>query len=123
MTSSSGIGGAFGQANYTASKAGLIGLSQTLAIEGAQYDIAVNAIAPAALTDMTAPIIDCLTKTCRQENRPFPSFWQVGTAEMAAESMYRLSTVASLGTGQVFAVNGETIEQYQPAVKAIYELP
>ena len=123
MTSSSGIGGAFGQANYAASKAGLIGLSQTLAIEGKRYDIAVNAIAPAALTDMTAPIIARLTKTCRQENRPFPSFWQIGTAEKAAESMYRLSTVASLGTGQIFVINGETIERYQPAVKTIYDLP
>ena len=42
---------------------------------------------------------------------------------MAAESMYRLSTVASLGTGQVFAINGKTIERYQPAIKAIYDLP
>lgn len=123
MASSSGIDGAFGQANYAASKAGLIGLSQTLATEGKRYDIDVNAIAPAALTDMTMPIIERLTKSCLKENRSFPSYWKIGTAEAAAESMYKLSTVTSLGTGQIFAINGESIERYQPAVKVIYELP
>ena len=52
-TSSSGLYGNFGQANYGAAKLGLVGLMQTLAIEGAKYDIRVNALAPTAATRMT----------------------------------------------------------------------
>lgn len=54
MTSStSGIFGNFGQANYGAAKMGLVGLTNVLAIEGAKYNIKVNALAPAARTRMT----------------------------------------------------------------------
>ncbi|MFD2578693.1 SDR family NAD(P)-dependent oxidoreductase [Novosphingobium colocasiae] len=55
-TSSTGLGGNFGQANYGAAKAGLIGLARTLRMEGARYDIRVNAIMPTAGTRMTADI-------------------------------------------------------------------
>jgi NAD(P)-dependent dehydrogenase (short-subunit alcohol dehydrogenase family) len=52
-TSSSGLYGNFGQSNYAAAKMGLVGLMQTLAIEGAKYDIRVNSLAPTAATRMT----------------------------------------------------------------------
>jgi NAD(P)-dependent dehydrogenase (short-subunit alcohol dehydrogenase family) len=52
-TSSSGLYGNFGQANYGAAKMALVGLMQTLAIEGAKNDIRVNCIAPVAATRMT----------------------------------------------------------------------
>ncbi len=52
-TSGSGLMGNFGQANYGAAKMGLIGLMNVLKIEGARYNIKVNAVAPIALTRMT----------------------------------------------------------------------
>ena len=51
-TSSSGLYGNFGQANYSAAKMALVGLMQTLALEGAKHDIRVNCIAPSAATRM-----------------------------------------------------------------------
>jgi NAD(P)-dependent dehydrogenase (short-subunit alcohol dehydrogenase family) len=56
-TSSSGLYGNFGQANYGAAKMALVGLMQTLAIEGEKYDIRVNCLAPSAATQMTADVL------------------------------------------------------------------
>jgi NAD(P)-dependent dehydrogenase (short-subunit alcohol dehydrogenase family) len=57
MTSSStGLYGNFGQANYGAAKLGLAGFAKTLHLEGAKYDVRVNAIAPTAATRMTQDI-------------------------------------------------------------------
>ncbi|MGL4435416.1 MAG: SDR family oxidoreductase [Giesbergeria sp.] len=52
-TSSTGLYGNFGQANYGAAKLAQVGLMQTLAIEGAKYNVRVNALAPTAATRMT----------------------------------------------------------------------
>ncbi|MEX0407540.1 SDR family NAD(P)-dependent oxidoreductase [Aquibium sp. LZ166] len=52
-TSSSGLFGNFGQANYAAAKMALVGLMQTLALEGEKYGIKVNCLAPTAATAMT----------------------------------------------------------------------
>jgi len=56
-TSSSGLYGNFGQANYGAAKMALVGLMQTLAIEGEKYGIRVNCLAPSAATRMTKDIL------------------------------------------------------------------
>ncbi|WP_438852540.1 SDR family NAD(P)-dependent oxidoreductase [Brevundimonas nasdae] len=56
-TSSSGLYGNFGQANYGAAKLALVGLMQTLAIEGERYGIRVNALAPTAATQMTNGVL------------------------------------------------------------------
>ena len=56
-TSSSGLYGNFGQANYGAAKMALVGLMQTLAIEGEKYGIKVNALAPTAATQMTQGVL------------------------------------------------------------------
>jgi len=57
-TSSSGLYGNFGQANYGAAKMALVGLMQTLAIEGEKYGIRVNCLAPTAATGMTGGVLD-----------------------------------------------------------------
>jgi NAD(P)-dependent dehydrogenase (short-subunit alcohol dehydrogenase family) len=56
-TSSSGLYGNFGQANYGAAKMALVGLMQTLAIEGQKYGIRVNCLAPSAATQMTQGVL------------------------------------------------------------------
>ena len=65
-TSSSGLYGNFGQTNYGAAKMGLIGLMNTLVLEGGKYNIHVNALSPTANTRMTedllpAPMLDLMT--------------------------------------------------------------
>jgi NAD(P)-dependent dehydrogenase (short-subunit alcohol dehydrogenase family) len=56
-TSSTGLYGNFGQSNYGAAKMALVGLMQTLALEGAKNDVRVNCLAPSAATRMTADIL------------------------------------------------------------------
>ena len=56
-TSSSGLYGNFGQANYGAAKMALVGLMQTLALEGERYGIRVNCLAPTAATGMTEGVL------------------------------------------------------------------
>ncbi|CAN5849676.1 SDR family oxidoreductase [soil metagenome] len=56
-TSTSGLFGNFGQANYGAAKLGLVGMINTLAQEGAKYNIKTNAVAPIAATRMTQDIL------------------------------------------------------------------
>ena len=63
LTASFGIRGNMGQANYSASKAGIVGLTRTLAMEFARYAINVNCVAPGATkTPMTATIPEDLVK-------------------------------------------------------------
>jgi NAD(P)-dependent dehydrogenase (short-subunit alcohol dehydrogenase family) len=56
-TSSSGLYGNFGQSNYGAAKMALVGLMQTLALEGEKYGVRVNCLAPTAATQMTDGVL------------------------------------------------------------------
>jgi len=56
-TSAAGLFGNFGQSNYSAAKMALVGLMQTLGLEGRKYDIRVNCLSPSAATQMTAGIL------------------------------------------------------------------
>ncbi len=61
-SSSSGLLGNFGQANYAAAKMGLVGFTRVLAAEGAKYNINVNAIAPVAKTRMTEDLLGAMAE-------------------------------------------------------------
>jgi 3-oxoacyl-[acyl-carrier protein] reductase len=93
-----------GQSNYVASKAGLIGLTKSLAQEMASRNITVNAIAPGFIeTDMTAALSDDL-KSKMLEHIPLKRF---GRAEdIAAAVRFLASDDASYITGHVLDVNG-----------------
>ncbi|KIX96136.1 uncharacterized protein Z520_07914 [Fonsecaea multimorphosa CBS 102226] len=56
ITSTSGIYGNFGQANYAAAKCGIVGFTKTIAREGAKYNVVVNSLAPTAGTNMTRTV-------------------------------------------------------------------
>lgn len=56
-TSSAGIYGNFGQANYAAAKMGLVGLARTIAVEGARHGVLANILAPGARTAMTEGLV------------------------------------------------------------------
>ena len=71
-TSSSGLFGNFGQSNYGAAKMALVGLMQTLSIEGAKNDIRVNCLAPTAATAMTDGLLPPPMKALLQPERVSP---------------------------------------------------
>ena len=104
LTASFGIRGNMGQANYAASKAGIIGLTRTLALEFARFNINVNCIAPGATkTPMTATIPEELLK--RQiEKVPFKRMAE--PEEMANVHAFLVSDEASYITGQCILVDG-----------------
>jgi 3-oxoacyl-[acyl-carrier protein] reductase len=93
-----------GQANYVASKAGLIGLTKTLAHEMASRNITVNAVAPGFIdTDMT----QALSSEVRERILSAIPMKRMGTAaEVAAVVKFLSCEEASYITGQVFNVNG-----------------
>ncbi|MEM2870581.1 MAG: 3-oxoacyl-ACP reductase FabG [Thermoplasmata archaeon] len=103
-TSSIGALGNIGQANYSASKAGVIGLTRTLALEFARYGITVNCVAPGATkTRMTAGIPpDIASKFI--ESIPLKRFAE--PSEIASAHLFLASDEASYITGQVLFVDG-----------------
>jgi NAD(P)-dependent dehydrogenase (short-subunit alcohol dehydrogenase family) len=66
-SSGAGLFGNFGQTNYGAAKMGLVGLTRVLAVEGAKYNIKVNAIAPLAKTRMTEDILGPVAEKVQPE--------------------------------------------------------
>lgn len=117
MTSTAGLTGSVGQVNYSAAKAGLLGMLWTLASELKRYHIRVNAISPAALTDMTKPVIQHLTEKYAKLNEPFPQFWHVGEADDIAYFVEKLLEQQDTDlTGEIFGVNGSKITRWQKPI-------
>ncbi len=96
--------GAFGQSNYASAKAGLVGLTRTVALEHARHNIRVNAIAPG--TTMT-PMVEAVPEEVRKgwlENIPLGR--EAQPSEIASAIAFLLSDDASYITGQILGVNG-----------------
>ena len=104
VTSIVGVTGNAGQANYAASKAGMIGMSKSLAQEVASRGITVNCIAPGFIeTAMT----DALPDDQREKLAGAIPTGRFGTAaDIAASVVYLASDEASYVTGQTLHVNG-----------------
>jgi NAD(P)-dependent dehydrogenase (short-subunit alcohol dehydrogenase family) len=97
------LSGNIGQANYVASKAAIIGLTKTLALEWARYNVTVNCVAPGFIeTDMLAKVPDNI----RQQIIDRIPMRRFGTSEEVARLVRFLCTEGSYITGQVISVNG-----------------
>lgn len=104
MTSVSGVIGNAGQANYCSSKAGLIGLTKSIAREIATRGVTVNAVAPGFIdTEMTAVLSESV-KTTVTEQIPMKRFGN--TADIANAVVFLASEGAGYITGQVLCVDG-----------------
>lgn len=104
ISSVSGIMGNAGQTNYSASKAGLIGLTRSLSRELARRNITVNAVAPGFIeSDMTATLGDAILEEAKKR---IPAR-RLGTPEdIASAVLYLASSAASYVTGHVLTVDG-----------------
>ncbi|BBZ42615.1 SDR family oxidoreductase [Mycobacterium conspicuum] len=97
-TSTSGLFGNFGQANYGAAKLGLVGLINTLAQEGRKYNIHANALAPIAATRMTQDILP-------------PEVFEKLTPDYVAPVIGYLCTEECEDNGSVFIVGGGKVQR------------
>jgi NAD(P)-dependent dehydrogenase (short-subunit alcohol dehydrogenase family) len=97
-TSTSGLFGNFGQANYGAAKLGLVGLINTLAQEGAKYNIKANAVAPIAATRMTEDILP-------------PEVLKNLTPDFVAPLVAYLCTEEVPDTDSIFIVGGGKVQR------------
>ncbi|KAA8968963.1 SDR family oxidoreductase [Mycobacterium sp.] len=97
-TSTSGLFGNFGQSNYGAAKMGLVGLINTLALEGAKYNIHANALAPIAATRMTQDILP-------------PEVFAKLTPEYVAPVVAYLCSEESTDSGSIFIAGGGKVQR------------
>ena len=106
MTSTSGLVGNVGQANYAAAKLGIVGLTKVTALDMARYNVTANCISPFAWTRMIGTIP---TETEAQKAR-VEKIKKMSPAHIAPRGgLPRVSDAAKDVTGQVFGVRGKEI--------------
>lgn len=105
VTSSAGLEGNPGQANYAAAKAGIVGLTYSTALAMGKYDVNVNALAPAAATRMTARLTEQAAKTKQASDR--------SDARLSGQLAVALSSPALRHvTGQVYTAAGRRLARW-----------
>src|SRR5579862_7488217 len=105
MTSTSGLVGNFGQANYMAAKMGIVGLSRGIALDMARFGVRSNCIAPFAWTRM----IDSIPAETEQEKARVAAFRQMTPEKIAPLAVYLGSGRADGISGQIFGVRNNEI--------------
>ncbi len=105
MTSTSGLVGNVGQANYAAAKMGIVGLTKVVALDMARYNVTANCISPFAWTRMIGTIP---TETAAQQAR-VEKIKKLAPAHIAPVAAFLASDLAKEITGQVFGVRGKEL--------------
>jgi NAD(P)-dependent dehydrogenase (short-subunit alcohol dehydrogenase family) len=105
MTSTSGLVGNLGQANYAAAKLGIVALSKSIALDMAKYQVRSNCISPFAWSRMIGSIP---TETDEQKAR-VEKLKSMATAKIAPLAVFLSSEAASDVSGQIFAVRANEI--------------
>jgi len=118
MTSTSGLVGNFGQANYMAAKLGIMGLSRGIALDMARFNVRSNCIAPFAFTRM----IESIPAQSEQDKRRIDAFQRMTPEKIAPLAVFLCSEAAAGITGQILSVrNNEVYLFNQPRpVKTIH---
>ncbi|MCP2260516.1 NAD(P)-dependent dehydrogenase, short-chain alcohol dehydrogenase family [Streptoalloteichus tenebrarius] len=117
-SSTSGILGNFGQANYGAAKAGIAAFSTIVAMEMARHGVTSNAIAPSAITRMTEELLPEDVRTRRKEAAERGEFDFFAPDNIAPLVAFLCSDAAGHISGKVFGVQGDSVEIYQPFTSA-----
>jgi NAD(P)-dependent dehydrogenase (short-subunit alcohol dehydrogenase family) len=118
MTSTSGLVGNFGQANYMAAKLGIMGLSRGIALDMARFNVRSNCIAPFAFTRM----IESIPAQSDRDKQRIEAFQRMTPEKIAPLAVYLCSDAATDITGQIFSVRNNEIYLFnQPRpVKTIH---
>lgn len=120
ITSASGLVGNFGQTNYAAAKAGLMGMMYTAAKELGRYNIRCNAMWPVARTDMTQPLIDKSDATALELGFGEPEDVAMGLVWLASDAAERFNsqclTFNGLKTALWRSPSEDYIKQEQQAI-------
>ncbi|HXW48239.1 MAG TPA: SDR family oxidoreductase [Xanthobacteraceae bacterium] len=105
MTSTSGLIGNFGQANYMAAKMGIVGLSRGIALDMARFNVRSNCIAPFAWTRM----IDSIPAETEEDKARVARFREMTPEKIAPLVVYLASDRAAGISGQIFSVRNNEI--------------
>ena len=100
MTSTSGLIGNFGQANYAAAKLGIVGLSKSIALDMGRFNVRSNCVSPFAWTRM----IGTIPTETEAEKARVEKIKQMGPEKIAPMCAYLLSDAAKDVSGQIFGV-------------------